>query len=605
MASYDGPFSIPALHAAYARGVTPVDVIEAVHDRIEAVRDNPVWISLVPREKALVRARALASSEAAPRSPLYGVPFAVKDNIDVAGLETTAGCPQFAYVAREHAHAVGRLEGAGAIVIGKTNLDQFATGLVGTRSPYGVCRNAFDARYISGGSSSGSALAVALGQVAVALGTDTAGSGRIPAAFNNIVGLKPAPGLVSTRGVVPACRSLDCVSIFALDCADALQVLESLAGFDAEDPFSCRDLQVRREAAESPVGIPRRSQWQFWGDSDYAQLYRAGIERCRALGKETIEIDFAPFMEAQRMLYEGPWLAERAGAIAPFMIAHPEAVHRAVRDSLGAADAITAAEVFGAFHRLAELRRETESLWNSVSCLLLPAAPTIYRVDEVEQQPLALNARLGYYTNFANLLGLAAVNIPGGMRSDGLPFGLSLVGPSSSERALAVLGSHLHAALGLAPGLGANPLPTPLAQEPAAATVRLAVAGAHLSGLPLNHELTQRSARLVTRTRTAPCYRLYALASCGGIARPGMTRAGPGEEGGPIEVEVWEMPLAQFGSFVASVAPPLAIGTVELADGGQVKGFVCEPHGVRAGRDITAWGGWQKWLARTSGGAER
>ncbi|MPZ42968.1 MAG: allophanate hydrolase [Betaproteobacteria bacterium] len=465
MAAYDGPLSIPTLRAAYAHGVTPADVIEAVHDRIEAVRDNPIWISLVPRDQALARARALARSEAAARSPLYGMPFAVKDNIDVAGMETTAACPQFVYLARHHAHAIERLEAAGAIVIGKTNLDQFATGLVGTRSPYGACRNAFDTRYISGGSSSGSALAVALGQVAFALGTDTAGSGRIPAAFNNIVGLKPTPGLVSTRGVVPACRSLDCVSIFALDCADALEVLDVVAGFDIEDPFSRRDLPTRHLAPGNAVAIPRRSQCQFWDDRDYAELYRAGIERCRALGMEVIEVDLAPFMEAQRMLYEGPWIAERAAAIAPFMDAHPEAVHGAIQITLGAAGAISATEAFSAFHRLATLRRETEWLWERACCLLLPAAPTIYRVDEIEQQPLELNTRLGYYSNFVNLLGLAAVNVPGGMRGDGLPFGLSLVGPACSERALAMLGSRLHAALAVPAGLGGNPLPAPLAEE--------------------------------------------------------------------------------------------------------------------------------------------
>jgi allophanate hydrolase len=597
---YDGSFSLPALRSAYAGGLTPADVVEAVLSRIESIQDNPVWISLVARERALARARSLARSQALAPLPLFGVPFAVKDNIDVAGMETTAGCPQFAYLAGTHAHVVDRLEAAGAICIGKTNLDQFATGLVGTRSPYGACRNAFDARYISGGSSSGSALAVALGQVSFALGTDTAGSGRIPAAFNNIVGLKPTRGLISTRGVVPACRSLDCVSVFALDCSDALEILKEAAGFDPKDPYSRADRQPRPLPPARPIGVPRRDQQDFANDGDYARLYQASIARCRALGAEVIDIDFAPFMEAQRMLYEGPWIAERAAALAPFMGNHPEAVDTIVRSVLDGAGAIGAVETFKAFHRLAELHRDVQSLWKRVSCLLLPAAPTLYRLEEIRSRPIELNARLGYYTNFVNLLDLAAVNVPGGMRSDGLPFGLSLVGPACSERALARLGSQLHAALGLPAGVRADAHPVPLAEAPAADTVRLAVVGAHLSGLPLNHELTARDAVLLERTRTSACYRLHALQCGNAVARPGMTRSCEGEAGGSIELELWEMPLEHFGSFVALVPPPLAIGTVALCDGRQVKGFLCEPHALRTARDITAWGGWRNWLAHAA-----
>jgi len=598
MAGYHDTFSISALAAAYRGGLSPVAVAEAACERAEASGDNPIWIGPPARARALARAQQLEAGGAAARQlPLYGIPFAVKDNIDVAGLQTTAGCPEFAYVAQTNAHVVERLERAGAICIGKTNLDQFATGLVGTRSPYGACRNSFDQRYISGGSSSGSAVAVALEQVSFALGTDTAGSGRIPAAFNNIVGLKPTRGLVSARGVVPACRSLDCVSIFALDCADALAVLDVAAGYDARDAFSRHPAPSREEFGDRlRFAVPRASQLEFFGDAEYARLYAAAVQRLQDLGARCIEIDFGAFMEVQRLLYEGPWVAERLAAIGEFSAAHPDALVPVLRKILHGAGAMSAIDAFKASYRLAELRRATEAVWEQADLLLTPAAATIYRIDKVENDPVTLNSRLGYYTNFANLLDLAAVNVPGGFRDDGLPFGVSLIAPAHSDRALAAVGGRMHAALGMAAGATKRVLPTAAVGPHASPMVRLAVVGAHLSGLPLNDQLTSRGATLVRRTLTAPHYRLYALADAGAVQRPGMVRSANGLPGMSIEVEVWQMSNEAFGSFVAAIPPPLGVATIELADGEPVKGFICEHYAVQGKTDISAWGGWRNWL---------
>lgn len=603
MCGYEGEFSIGALQAAYQRGLSPLDTIEAAYRRIEQAQDNPIWIRTRARERSLELAQRLQRTSR-DSLPLYGIPFAVKDNIDVAELPTTAACPAFSYMPQASASVVHSLEAAGAICLGKTNLDQFATGLVGTRSPYGVCHNAFDARFISGGSSSGSALAVSLEHVSFALGTDTAGSGRVPAAFNNIVGLKPTPGLLSTRGVVPACRSLDCVSIFALDCADAMRVLECAAGFDAEDPFSRRIEPLPEDSGKHfRFAIPRPGQLEFFGDGDYESLFAGAVERLVGIGGEPVEIDLEPFLEAQRLLYEGPWLAERQVAFGDFAQAHPDAVHPIVRQVLAAAGGISAADAFRAMYRLAELRRATDAALAPMSALLLPTAPTIYSIEAVQAEPLELNARLGLYANFVNLLGFGAVSIPAGFRRDGLPFGVCMIGPAGSESRLASLGGRLHGALGI--GSGASKRARPLAPPPQALraprAVRVAVVGAHLSGMPLNSQLTERGASLVARTHTAPRYRLYALgaATPDAVQRPGMVRVGPGTPGACIEVEVWEMPMDRFGTFVAEVPAPLGIATIELDDGEQVKGFVCEQYASSNAEDITAWGGWRHWVNRS------
>ena len=595
--SADTVLSIGRLRSAYARGVVPSECVARAYDRIERHRDDPIWITLVPRDEAVARAIALEREEPGDRRPLWGIPFAVKDNIDVAGFPTTAACPQYAYVARKNARVVERLLDAGAILIGKTNLDQFATGLVGTRSPYGVCRNAFDPRYISGGSSSGSAVAVALGLVGFALGTDTAGSGRVPAAFNNIVGFKPTRGAISNLGVVPACRSLDCVSIFANDCADALEVLRVARAYDPEDAFSrCSEPALAVTAVgQRRCAVPRVGQREFFGDRESARLFDASIARLASFGFEPVEVDYMPFLEAQRLLYDGPWVAERVAAIGEFAAQHPEALDPVVRGIIERAARFSAADAFKGTYRLAELRRATEPLWQQVGFMLVPAAPTIYTIDQIAANPVELNARLGWYTNFVNLLDLAAVNVPAGFRTDGLPFGVSLIGPANADEALANVGGRLHAALRMPSGTSADAHPAQAPPAPGTLrSVRVAVVGAHLSGLPLNAQLTERRAQLLRSARTARCYRLYALD--GAVPRPGMVRVAAGE-GGAIEVEVWELAVDQFGSFAAEVAPPLGIGTIELEDGEQLKGFLCEHYAVQGRTDITPWGGWRGWLA--------
>jgi allophanate hydrolase len=586
-----------SLRRAYRSGeASPVAVMREVSARIARHRDNPIWISMVPEAELVGRADRLERDPRAREAlPLYGVPFAVKDNIDVAGMPTTAACREFAYTALRTATAVERLLAAGAILVGKTNLDQFATGLVGTRSPYGAVRNAFDPAYVSGGSSSGSAVAVALGLVSFALGTDTAGSGRVPAGFGNIVGLKPTRGLVSTSGVVPACRSLDCVSIFALTCGDARSVLEVLDARDPADAFARDD----RAPAWKPTGafrfgVPREDAREFFGDGEYARLFATAIGRLRHLGGTPVQVDVAPFLAAAELLYGGPWVAERYAAIRGFFDAHADAINPVTREVIAAARRYSAADAFDAVYRLAALKRETGAAWNAIDLLLVPTAGTIYRIAEVEADPIRLNSNLGRYTNFVNLLDLAAMAVPSGIRTDGMPFGITLLAPARHDRWLALVGERYHQASGVQ--LGATGVALPESAQtgpPDEAVVRVAVVGAHLSGQPLNPQLTERGAALVRTCRTAPLYRLYALPGTE-PPKPGLVRE---PSGAAVEVEVWEMPLAHYGSFVAGIPAPLGIGTLELEDGSRVQGFVCEGFAARGARDISDFGGWRAYLA--------
>ena len=595
---------LTALQAAFDGGETPETVLDAVYSRIAGADLNPVWISLVPRETVMARAVEVAQVNRA-NFPLYGVPFAVKDNMDVAGMETTAACPAFAYTAKETASVIKRLEDAGAILVGKTNMDQFATGLVGTRSPYGACSSVFDARYVSGGSSSGSAVAVAGGLVSFALGTDTAGSGRVPAAFNNLIGLKPTRGSLSAANIVPACRSLDCVSIFALTAGDALQVFGAARGFDSSDPYS------RPSAGEDGAapwlggpfrfGVPHPDQWEFFGDSEARKLYESSIRALESLGGAPAFFDFRPFQEAAALLYAGPWVAERLAALGGFLDAHTDDIHPVVRGIIAGGARWSAADGFLAQYHLEELRRQTDRVWQDVDLLLLPTTGTIYTLAEVEAEPVKLNTNLGHYTNFVNLLDLAAIALPAGLRPNGLPFGVSLVGPARTDLALLTVADRLHRhSGGMLGGLSTplaqtSPLPSPTA--PPGCTL-LAVVGAHLSGQPLNRQLTERGARLTETTKTAPGYRLYALADTT-PPKPGLVRA-PGFDGPGIEVEVWAVPTPAFGGFVAAVPAPLGIGSVELADGSTVKGFVCEPFAVETATEITQGGGWRAYLGRAA-----
>jgi allophanate hydrolase len=585
---------IAALKEGYASGaLTPAAVIEEVYQRIAAKGERPVWISLVPKEEALAKAAA-----APAEGPLFGIPFAVKDNIDVAGMETTCACPEFAYVVEESAETVARLEAAGAILIGKTNLDQFATGLNGTRSPYGIPASVFDADYISGGSSSGSAVAVAAGQVSFALGTDTAGSGRVPAAFNNIVGLKPTKGLVSTRGLVPACRSQDVISVFALTVADAVQVTAVVAAYDAEDDYSRR--APRTFACEAPwtnlrVGVPKDGL-VFFGDDEAEGLYRAAVARLAESGAAIVEFDFAPFRDAAQLLYAGPWVAERLAAIESFVAEKPEALHPVVGAIIRGGDKLSAVGAFQGLYKLQAFIQKAEAQWSGMDVMLLPTTGTTYSIADMLADPVTLNSNLGVYTNFVNLMDLSALAVPAGFRSNGLPFGVTLIGRAFEDGRLATLGDRLHRSLGpLALGATARTLPeTPqVAVASSGGRIQVAVMGAHLAGEPLHWQLTERAARLVKTVRTAPGYSFYALA--GTVpAKPGIVFDGEGMGG--IEVEVWEMDAAAFGSFVALIPPPLGIGTLTLEDGSLVKGFICEPHALKGATDITAFGGWRAWL---------
>jgi allophanate hydrolase len=598
------PLDLTRLKAAYATGaLSPSRLVEALLPRLAASDGDAVWIARVPAGSLRARAAAVEAMPEVERGPLWGVPFATKDNIDVTGLPTTAACPAFAYMPKRSATAIDRLVAAGAILVGKTNLDQFATGLVGVRSPYGVARNPFDAAFIPGGSSSGSAVAVAAGLVSFALGTDTAGSGRVPAAFGNIVGLKPTKGMIPTKGVVPACRSLDCVSIFALTAADAASVLEVAGGFDPGDPFSRQGGQrPGRGFTELKIGVLASAQREFFGDDAARAIHDGALERARALGARLVEVDLAPFLVAAELLYAGPWVAERTAAVGEFLAARPDAFWPTTRAVIETGRRFTAVDAFTAQYRLAELARAAAAVWDRVDVLLLPTAPTIYRVDELAAEPILLNSRLGTYTNFVNLLDLCALALPAGFRPDGLPLGVTLLAPAWSDRMLAGLGQAWQRATGLP--LGATGAALPDERDlPVAGPheVELAVVGAHLSGGALNHELLRADARLLRTTRTANCYRLYALAGTQPL-RPGMVR-GPGEAGDGIEVEVWALPVPAFGALVARIPPPLAIGTVELADGSRVKGFLCEDHAIDAAGDITAHGGWRAYLGAVAGRA--
>ena len=419
---------LASLRSLYqSRVAKPTDVVAAVYDRIGAGPLGPIWISLVPRKYAMAQARELESDPLAAARPLYGVPFAIKDNFDLSGLATTAGCPAYAYQPAQNATVVQALVDAGAIPIGKTNLDQFATGLVGTRTPHGACSSVFDPRYISGGSSSGSAVAVARGLVSFALGSDTAGSGRVPAAFNNLVGMKPSRGVLSTLGLVPACRTLDCVSIFAATCHDAHTVWESARGFDAGDPFS--RVPSPGQAATPwasgtfRFGVPAADQLQFFGDDEAAALYQKAVEDIKAIGGQKVEIDFSVFRAAADLLYSGPWVAERLAVIRQFLDQHGDQMDPVVREIISGARRYSAVDAFEAEYRLRELRRATEAQWERMDVLVLPTTGTIYTHDAVAAEPIKLNTNLGYYTNFVNLLDLAAVAVPAGFRSNGLPFG--------------------------------------------------------------------------------------------------------------------------------------------------------------------------------------
>lgn len=546
-----------------------------------------IWISRATQEELISAARAVDARVAAGEIlPLAGVPFAVKDNIDVAGFETTAGCPAFAYRPDASASVVERLSAAGAICVGKTNLDQFATGLNGTRSPYGIPRNAYNLAYVSGGSSSGSSVVVAAGLVPFALGTDTAGSGRVPAAFNHLIGFKPTKGRWSTSGLVPACRTIDCITVFTDDTTDARLVDAVVAGFDLTDPYSKPLADV--SLARRKIGVPQRSQCVFFGDIEAEYLYDRALQTLGSMA-EIVEIDIAPLLEAAQLLYGGPWVAERTAALADLLATNPYAVDPTVRTVVEPGATVSAVDLFNGIYRLAALKRHADLLWGDLDMLAFPTTGTTYRVAEMLAAPVALNSNLGFYTNFVNLLDMAAVAVPAGSRPNGTGFGITFIGPADSDLALLDAADAYIAAADL-------PSPPLLDLEGKLQTVKLAVVGAHLKDMPLHWQLTSREAKFVGSFETASNYRLYAMADSV-PPKPALVHS---DDGAPIAVEVYELGVAEFGSFVVDVPAPLAIGTVTLADGSSVKGFVSEPRASAGAEDITHLGGWRAYIASKS-----
>ncbi len=570
--------------------------VAAAYARHREHGDDAIFITLRPEAEVMAEAEALQAEGARGRR-LWGVPIAVKDNIDVAGLPTTAACPGFAFTPARDATAVARLKAAGALIIGKTNLDQFATGLNGTRSPYGVPRNALRADLVPGGSSSGSASAVAAGIVPVALGTDTAGSGRVPAGLQNLVGLKPSVGLVPSAGVVPACRTLDCISVFALTVDDAWCVLDVIAGSDRADPFS-RTIPLGRPGSVAPhlkIGIPHPADLDFDGDAAAEASFTIAVERAQALGATIVPLDMTPFNDTARLLYHGPWVAERWLAIRELYEREAEAILPVIREVIAGKPLPDAAETFAARYRLAELALAAKAALKGIDALMVPTAPRPVTLAQMAADPIGQNSMLGRYTNFVNLLDLCALAVPVTLATDGTAAGVTFIAPCGHDAALAGLGRAFHAASGLTLGAtgAAMPALSPLSAAPAPGTIEIAVVGAHLSGMPLNGELTGLGATFLRAATTSADYRLFAVPG-GPPARPGLIRVAEG--GASIALEVWAMPADGFGRFVAGIPSPLGIGTLGLADGTQVKGFLCEAIATQGARDLTGFGGWRAYV---------
>ncbi|MGY2198426.1 allophanate hydrolase [Pseudomonas gingeri] len=581
---------LDVLRARYASGeCSPRRLILALREQAEAL--NPefnLFIHLLSVEELEPYLAALESASL-DNLPLYGVPFAIKDNIDLAGIPTTAACPAFAYTPSRSATLVRQLIDLGAVPLGKTNLDQFATGLNGTRSPYGACRNSVLADYPSGGSSAGSPLTVALGLTSFALGTDTAGSGRVPAALNNLVGLKATRGLLSTAGVVPACRTLDCVTTFTATAAEASRLLALTAQADPEDDYSRANPAWNDGLAFGAVrpfrfGLPRPQDLEFFGCDEGPGLFAAAVERLQALGGEAVSLDLSPFLEAARLLYEGPWVAERYSVVGELAQTRPEAVLPVIHAVLAKAPQVSGVQTFRAQYRLQALKAECDRLMAGLDCVLTPTIGRPVTLAELAEEPVLRNAELGYYTNFMNLLDYAAVAVPSGFMDNGLPWGVTLFGRAFTDQYL----------LSLANACQDGKAPAQPARNDQA---RLVVCGAHLDGLALNGQLRQRGATLLESTRSSADYRLYALAG-GPVRRPGMVRVAEG--GVAIAVEVWQLPSRELGSFLTGIPAPLGLGKVQLEDGRWETGFICEGHGLAGATDISAWGGWRAWLSSQS-----
>ena len=594
----DLPFTLSTLQAAYAEGVKPVDVLKEVFLRIRAAEDPGIFIHLRSEESLIAEAEALGPYDS--DKPLWGIPYAVKDNIDVEKIPTTAGCPAYAYMPKQDAFVIAKLRQAGAIMIGKTNLDQFATGLVGLRTPYDAPLNSIDPKIVPGGSSSGSSVIVGHGIVTFSLGTDTAGSGRVPAALNNIVGLKPSLGSLSATGVVPACRTLDTISIFALTVDDAFSILNVAQGFDEADAYS-KPLKINSLFNISnplKIGVPDQKSIKFFGDTVQAATFARDVERLKTLGMDVVYINFDPFYHIAQMLYEGAWVAERYTVLEDILSADPESVHPVTRKIIMRAETMSAAKVFRGIYRLADLARIAAPVMSDLTALCVPTIPTFYSVSDLEADPVTPNNNLGTYTNFVNLLDMCGIAVPTTARSDGRPGSITFLSKAGMDATVASLARQLE--LDCKRNMGAtsfalsNPAQLPTKNNE---HLELAVCGAHMSGLPLNSQLTDLGATFVRKAKTSSQYQLFALAG-GPPARPGLIRSDL-SKAAAVSLEIWSIPKTALGSFLEGIPAPLGIGSIELSDKTWIKGFLCEKNGIYGATDITHLGDWRKFLSQT------
>ncbi|MBE9640207.1 allophanate hydrolase [Salipiger mangrovisoli] len=586
----DLPFTLPALRAAYDAGQRPEDVIALAYARLDAIGDPGILIHDA-REAALAAARVLGPREG---KPLWGIPFVAKDNIDVAGMPTTAACPDFSYVAERDAFVVERLLSAGAICLGKANLDQFATGLVGVRTPYPVPRNALDPEIVPGGSSSGSAVAVAQGFACFSLGTDTAGSGRVPAALNGIVGLKPTLGALSSSGMIPACRTLDTISIFALTVSDAFEVFALAQAEDPEDAYS-RGLPAPSLSPVPPrlkIAVPTRASLVTDGDSVQDASFHATLTQLRTTGAEVVELDFEPFYEVARLLYEGAWVAERTAALGARLTEKPETLHPVTRQIISSGLNLSAVDAFRAQYRLADLRKTCAELMTGIDMLCVPTMPRFVTVAEITADPIGPNSLLGTYTNFVNLLDMSGIAVPCGLRADGRPASVTFLGRAGADASLAAAATLIEQGTLGATGWARPPRPLP-SGESRAGELPVFVCGAHMSGMALNGELVSLGGRFLKACLTTPSYKLYDLAG-GPPKRPGLSRQEIG--GRAIAGELWALPVASVGAFLEGIPAPLGLGKVQLQDGSVEVGFICEGIGVEGAEDVSEHGDWRSYL---------
>ena len=584
--------TIATLHDAYKNNtITPLQLTTTLRAEAEALEN--VWIHLLSASELQPYLDNLMK-KSPEKCPLWGVPFAIKDNIDLAGIPTTAGCPETSYVPEKSAHVVEQLIKAGAIPLGKTNLDQFATGLVGTRSPYGATPNSFDKNYISGGSSSGSSVATASGVVSFALGTDTAGSGRVPACFNNLIGLKPSKGLLSTSGLVPACRSIDCISIFSLTADDARTVFSVAADFDLTDGFArpnpitnqgCVDV-----ANKFTFAVPLESQLKFFGDNSYQQGYQTAIAQLESIGGTKVVVDFSPMLDAAQLLYDGPWVAERYVATKDILLNNSSAMMPVTKKIIEAGAKPTAVDTFEAFYKLQDLKQLADKLVSSVDILVTPTAGRHFTLAEIAEEPIVRNSQLGYYTNFMNLLDFTAIAVPTSFTENNMPFGVTLFSAAMTDQMLLTFAKRIQDHNQLPLGATKNRYQlTGNTIENSKGFIDVVVCGAHLSGMVLNHQLTDRGAILKQVTESSSNYRMYAVA--GKVERPAMIR--DEKNGESFAVEVWSLPICEFGSFVQGIAQPLGIGKVELENDEYVTGFIAEGYVKEFGKDISEFKGWR------------